>query len=82
MKKKIKTVKSICRGNVNTACWVAVHLVGKMHLSLGGIAGSVSFSTAVSEQAGYLGPKAAPGLGPFLGSVDGRAPLATGSQQS
>lgn len=57
-------------------------MVGKMHLSLGGIAGSVSFSTAVSEQAGYLGPKAAPGLGPFLGSVDGRAPLATGSQQS
>lgn len=61
---------------------MAVHLVGKMHLSLGGIAGSVSFSTAVSEQAGYLGPKAAPGLGPFLGSVDGRAPLATGFQQS
>lgn len=61
VKEKNQNSKSICRGNVNTACWVAVHLVGKMHLSLGGIAGSVSFSAAVSEQAGHLGPKAARG---------------------
>lgn len=47
VKEKNKTIKSICRGNVNTACWVAVHLVGKMHLSLGGITGSVSFRSCL-----------------------------------
>ena len=41
VKEKTKTIKSVCRGNVNTACWVAVHLVKKMHLSLGEIAGLV-----------------------------------------
>ena len=55
LEKKAKTIKSICRRNVNTACWVADHLVGKRHLSLGELQAPFP-PTTVSEQAGHPGP--------------------------
>lgn len=66
VKEKNKTIKSICRGNVNTACWVAVHLVGKMHLSLGGIAGSVSFRSCLGA-GGSPWTQGCTGAGPLPG---------------
>lgn len=54
VKEKTKTIKSICRGNVNTACWVAVHLVGRT-ICHWGVAARLP-SAAVSEQAGHAGP--------------------------
>ena len=85
VKEKTKTIKSTCRENVNTACWVAAHVVKKMYLSLGGIAGLVPSASCVSRQVtwgsglqgalwggGALSPSA-------QGSVDGGAPLAAGS---
>lgn len=66
VKEKNKTIKSICLGNVNTACWVAVHLVGKMHLSLGERQAQFP-PAAVSVQAGHPGPKATRGWAPSRG---------------
>lgn len=77
LKKKTKTIKSICRGNVNTACWVAVMGKEKKCICTEGIAGW-SFRSCVSRQVTW-----GPGLQgavwvvygcPAQGLMDGGAP--------
>ena len=59
VKEETKTIKSICRGNVNTACWVAAHVVKKNVSVPRGIAGWSL--PQLCEPAGHLGPRAAGG---------------------
>ena len=59
VKEETKTIKSICRGNVNTACWVAAHVVKKNVSVPRGIAGWSL--PQLCEPAGHLWPRAAGG---------------------
>lgn len=60
VKEKTKTIKSICRENVNTACWVAAHVVKKNVSVIGGNCGLGPFCK-LCEPAGHLGLRAAGG---------------------
>ena len=83
VKEKNKTMKSICRRNVNTACWVAAHVVKKKCICHWG-----EFCSCVSPQVTWSpGLQGAVwgwgGLSPSAqGSADGGAPFAAGSWQS
>ena len=71
---KTKTIKSICRGNVNTACWVTISLSEKCICPWGvGVGGGcgLSFLPGSLQQAGHLGPR--PG-DTIWGTLEGACP--------